>query len=240
DMWGFITEVTAPYYFFIGSGNKALEPTEDGYRIAIGDEKVVSALENSLFFAVDAQNAVCVDDGSFKFTAATVWDEAYKMFTSNQSLFRSSALGDILEYRDMKMDYGILPIPKASEQQEEYYSLVSSWDDPMVIPVTVSDPERTGLIVEALCCASDGDVKSAFYDTLLSGKLMRDEQSVEMLDLVIKSKTYDIDWTMDITGVFSILSNIAKTKKDNLTSSIAKVQEKSQAKLDKFIANFED
>lgn len=241
DMWGFITEISAPYYFFIGGGNKPLEQTDDGYRITLGDEKIVSALENSLFFAVDGQNALCVDDGKFQPTSGnSVWQEAYRMFTSDQALFRSSALGDILEYREMKMDYGILPIPMASEAQDGYYCLVSAWDSPMVIPITVSDPERTGLLVEALGWLSHDEVKSVFFDTLLSGKLMRDDESIEMLDLITQSKTYDIEWTINLTGIFSITTDIAKNKTDNLTSKLASIEEKSQAKLDKFLAAFDD
>lgn len=239
DTWGFISEVSAPYYFFIGGSYRSLEATEDGYRITLGDENIVDALESSLFFALDSDNAICVDDGTFKVTSGnSVWTEAYRMFTSNQALFRSSALGDILEYREMKMDYGLLPIPKYSDSQDGYYCLVSSWDDPMVIPITVSDTERTGLIIEALFYASHFELKDAFYDTLLSGKLLRDDESVEMLDLITASKTYDIDWTMDITGTFGILSGIASSKNDTLVSKLAAIGDKAQIKLDKFLENF--
>lgn len=239
DIWGFITEVSAPYYFFIAGGDRTMVKDGDGFRLTLSDEKTVNALTKSLFFAVDGENALCVDDGKFKpLKTSGVWTEAYAMFTANQSLFRSSALGDILEYREMKMDYGILPIPKPDEAQDGYYCLVSCWDDPMVIPITVSDPEITGTIIEGLFYESHFDLKSAFFDTLLSGKLMRDEESVDMLELITKSKTYDIDWSVGITGVFDIMSGIAKSKEDTLVSKLAKAETAAQTKLDKFIGSF--
>ncbi len=112
----------------------------------------------------------------------------------------------------MEMDFGVLPIPKMTEGQGGYYCLVSCWDNPMVIPITVADSERTGLIIEALFYHSHTTLKSVFYDTLLSGKLMRDQESVQMLSLIVDSKTFDLDWSVGITDIFSTLSSIAQTK----------------------------
>lgn len=236
DRWGFITEVSAAYYFFTASGYKTLGRGESGEIIPVfEDENVYNALENSLFFGLDGNNALCVDDGKFQAKkTGGVWTEAYAMFTADQALFRSSALGDMTSYRDMETDFGILPIPKQDEAQDGYYCLVSLNDNPLVIPITVSDQSRTGNIIEALFWQSHYDVKEAFFETLLSGKLLRDEESVRMLELIIDSKTFDIDWCTNLTGIYNALNQMSAGKNNTLSSKMASLSKVSAKNIERF------
>ena len=162
------------------------------------------------------------------------------MFKKNLCLFRTVTLGGLIDCRDMESDFGILPIPKLYEGQDGYYCLVSCWDSPMVIPITVGNQERTGLIAEALFWQSRGSLRYAFYDKLLSGKLVRDEESVQMLSLIVDSKGFDFDWAAEITSVFSILSGIAASKDGSaLSSRLASIRNGAEKKLNFFVGNLE-
>ena len=64
----------------------------------------------------------------------------------------------------------------------------------LVIPITVSDVERTGAITEALCAISSREVIPAFYEKSLKSKYARDEESEEMIDIIRASRVYDIGY----------------------------------------------
>jgi hypothetical protein len=48
----------------------------------------------------------------------------------------------------MNTDFGILPMPKYTEEQDRYYCPVSLWcSNCIAVPKTATDLSRTGLIV---------------------------------------------------------------------------------------------
>ena len=85
---------------------------------------------------------------------------------------------------------GILPNPKYDEAQEEYCHIISTnWCPCISVPVTITGDalERTTVLLEALFCYSDGIVE-AYYDVNLSTKLVRDEESADMFDIIFETK----------------------------------------------------
>ena len=110
-------------------------------------------------------------------------------FVEGRVLFFNETLSNIKKLRDMDQDFGILPAPKYDEAQERYYNLGGN---PyfMLVPITTKDVERTGVIIEAMAYESLGRIDTAFYDIYLQGKLMRDEDSPKMLDLIFSTLDY--------------------------------------------------
>lgn len=110
-------------------------------------------------------------------------------FRDGKALFVIEPLNTAIMYRAVDVDFGILPFPKFDEAQEKYIN--NSWNGYMCVPSIASDPERTGIILEALAAESYKYTIPAYFDTLLNTKLSRDEQSVEMLQLVYDGCIYD-------------------------------------------------
>lgn len=112
-----------------------------------------------------------------------------ELFKAGQALFRCCLLSEVAALRDMEDDFGILPAPKSDAEQAEYYNLGGS---PffMTVPVTAIDLDCTGILMEALARGSMGLIDAAYYDTILKGKVSRDEESVEMLDLICSTLRY--------------------------------------------------
>ncbi len=65
-------------------------------------------------------------------------DSAIHMSTG-QVLFWMSNIAGAEELRDTDVDYGIVPFPKYTSEQENYYSL--DWGGLMVVPTTIQNPE---------------------------------------------------------------------------------------------------
>lgn len=102
--------------------------------------------------------------------------------------------------RDMKDEYGVVPMPKYDEAQKDYGTLLHDQFTVLSIPKTALDDrrDRISAVMEALCYTSYNIVRPAYYDVALRSKLVSDPDSAEMLDLLF-SKVY-IDAGVIYTG----------------------------------------
>ncbi|MCL2517260.1 MAG: hypothetical protein FWF15_01730 [Oscillospiraceae bacterium] len=236
DQFGILTEYSSLYYFYSGGGYRSIQLKADGsYEIAIGTEKAVNIIEKILVLGTEKDKySLIADDGK----VPGIYDTSKGMFRSDQGLFLAGTFNAVTTFRDMQSDYSVLPIPKYDEIQKEYYCLVTWNDQPAAMPITIKDPNRTALIMEAIGYESGSGMREAFYDTFLVGKLIRDEETVGMLDLIFASKTYDLDWYAGISGLLTILNNIGKSGNNNFVSEYAKIELQAQAKLEAFLNDF--
>lgn len=118
--------------------------------------------------------------------------DTLSLFSEGKSLFLQAALFHVDTLRQSETDFGILPMPKYDAGQEEYVQSADGWCiSPVVIPSIVGNKDRAGFIVEALAEASSVMVKPEYYEIILKGKLTRDEESAEMLDIIYTSFVVD-------------------------------------------------
>ena len=121
------------------------------------------------------------------------------MMEQDQLLYRQGNGYNIPFYRGMIADFGVLPMPKYTEDQEEYRHVVASqYATGLTIPITITGEalDRTCVIITALSAASD-DAIDAYYEVNLKSKNARDEESADMLEIIFNSKCYDLAKTFD-------------------------------------------
>ena len=109
--------------------------------------------------------------------------------TSDQCLFNTGNIDNMLYYRDSEVEIGILPYPKYDAAQERYmqYDLGGL----MCMPMMVKEREMAGQVVEMLSYYSMETTVPAYYTVLFGEKLARDVDSVEMLSIVFDNIVYD-------------------------------------------------
>lgn len=93
----------------------------------------------------------------------------------------------------MELDYGVIPYPKYDEQQKKYITHVGGAAPIMFIPI--HNTENDGFLVDVLETmgeASHKITRPAYYEVALKEKGTRDEQSKQVLDLILNARTYDI------------------------------------------------
>ena len=112
-------------------------------------------------------------------------------FRNGQAMFIDGGLGSASGYRSMDDDFGVLPYPKFDEN-DDYHTTFNAVADLGIIPITVSDAERTGAVTEALCAYGSMYVVPAFYDVNLKTKTARDDESEAMMDIIREGLVYDI------------------------------------------------
>jgi hypothetical protein len=192
DMYGFVCYRDASLSIMHSAGGRIAEKDSDDY-------PVLTLNSERAFAALDKAFDLMYSDGSFnvhkelegKFPA--IYEITERMFMENRSLLYWILLHDIEKFRDMEADFGILPIPKYDEEQEDYGCTVNQYHGyTMGVPVTVADRGRAGIILEALSAKSRYTLQPAYYDIALQRKFTRDDSSAEMLDIIFNSTVYDI------------------------------------------------
>ncbi len=163
----------------------------------------------------------------------------FEVFVSGRCLFSSDVLFHVSNwFRDMEDNYGILPRPKYDEAQETYYNLCHPSGAFLCVPTT-SDPDRTGYIMEALAQKSKELVIPAYYDTVLCGKLMRDEASIEMLDIVLDTRVSDLGAMLSPSGIYMQFANMGIKGDTNIVSVYESKQSAIETTLAKLVPTAE-
>ena len=91
----------------------------------------------------------------------------------------------------MENPYGILPMPLLDEDQEEYGSFFHDMSYAIAVMGTVKESRLpiVGAFLEVFSQYSYNYTRSVYLDTALKGRYLRDQQSREVLDLVVNSIT---------------------------------------------------
>ncbi|MBO7405311.1 MAG: hypothetical protein J6V24_10160, partial [Clostridia bacterium] len=87
-------------------------------------------------------------------------------------------------------DWSDLPLPKGSEEAEGYKTLVSNDTGTFAIPKDHTNPEIPEIIPSGLNAASYGYMNDAYVEYYMMN-VMRDNDSVNMLDLILDTASFD-------------------------------------------------
>ena len=199
DQYGYAahTKMTLPS-FWVGAGFQTIGLDDAGTpTLHIGDEAFINFFEKVFQITYDNGSKY---NGADRNDGQDVPTVSRELFQEGKVLFIDCSMFWVEALRDMEMDFGILPSPLFDEDQDRYYQTVSYSMVGHGIPTTVSDLERTGIIMEALAYYSQQYLTPAYYDVSLQGILARDEESKEMLDIIFSSKLYDFGYLLNVGG----------------------------------------
>lgn len=117
-------------------------------------------------------------------------------FQEDRALFADHTFYSTISLRDMVSDFGIVPFPKYTEDQQEYGVMVEAGSRTMTVPANVANPDLSGAVLETLHFLSHRDVMPAYYEVTLKQKVSRDSLSAQMFDIIRDSICYDLGMTM--------------------------------------------
>lgn len=230
DQAGLAVEVGGDYAFFGSAGGRIC--TSDGETIVpcFNTEKNITLISK-------LRDMLLGPDTLSQKNYTTY--ESNTMFKENRTLFYCAALCDMVLLRDMKTDFGIVPLPKENEEQKEYYSFGNQWIGTVaVVPISVPDPSFAGTIMDAMAALSYETSLPAEYEITLQNKQTRDETSAEMLRLIVENLTWDWGHVMGFGGIRDQINTALRSNKDTIASSFAKKEAAAQKDIEKFTAVF--
>ena len=160
-------------------------------------------------------------------------NDVYLTFMEGRAMFFYSTFGRaITHFSDSEVLYGILPMPKLDETQDQYYG--GSTDRPIAVPITASEKlDNIGIVVEALNAEGYKQVFPAYYETAMKTRYADQTDDAKMIDLVHENVIISFTYLYgDYKSVYNImLENLfgATSPSKDVASWCAK-NEKTQAK----------
>ena len=161
-------------------------------------------------------------------------------FREGRALFYATPMTNVVGFRDMDDDFGILPYPKLDAEQENYYSTAMDNFSFLLMPVDVKNMDNAGLITEALAAESYRSVIPAFYDTVLKTKVSRDDDSAEMLDIVRDNLIFNLGYSFSnvLGGTGHLFQETFKGGGTSISGPWESRQEVFQTNLDELLKHF--
>lgn len=206
------------------------------------DDMPVLACESEKFIsAVQKFASLNSGDGTYFLKASATYADAtyYQNFYDNQRcLFLAGEIKTAQLLRNMEQSFGILPYPKLDEQQKNYRSTAVHQCAVLTIPVTNTEPQDVGLLFDALSYESDRSVIEPYFSVLVEQKGLRNEESIEMLNIIKDTRSFDIgiayQWVVSISdslkgAVTSASTDIASIIASNKPEAEKKINDMLEA-----------
>jgi len=170
------------------------------------------------------------------------WQQIAKCFEEDRTLFYGEVLQCVIRRRSMEQDFGVMPLPKLDEAQGDYAHNVHKTACMVGVPNSLGDDEAAfaGFVLESMAAESRNWLVPAYYTTALEGKFMRDEESKDMLDIILRTRRYDLGYVADWGGLFSGYASSSKKDGADFASIWEKYSPKAIAAMEKDIDAYKD
>lgn len=217
-----------PFSMFYGAGGMFGSVAEDGSpAIAFENADIINRYEK-IYQALIEQQAYFVTDLS-------LYETSYEMFAAGHALFYDTTLNKVRNFlSEMSDDYGIVPVPKYDTNQKEYLSFVNGASGFVMIVNTEKDPEYVGTILEAMARYNYENVSTKMFEIITKLQSVRDEDSSEMVEYIIRNRVYDSAYFFDLT-VSNVVLEQLKAGKAEISSKLTSAKKTSTTELRRII-----
>lgn len=243
DLHGFCGYNNSIQPFFYGSELSYMSMGEDGKRyIDFPNDKAIDIFDRFSAFCqsdswLDASKAYTYESSA----SGAVEQVMASTFINGNHLMIGMKLEFINMLRNMESDFGVVPYPKYDEAQEDYHVSILRTFTVSAIPLSATDYDTAGLVLEALACEGYNDIIPAYYEVALKDKYSRDDGTVEMLDIISNSAYLDFaDAFYTELGISDYFAGYVMAGQSNLVSSFESQRKSLQTKLDKLYESFEE
>ncbi len=233
DAYGFATSANSTILNFQWAFDKKIVEPDSTGRLSLDgfyDEKYVD-IANKLYAYLFQSQGVFTMDG---------WNIGRNLFSNGNTMIAAGSIRDAeVAFRDVDVDYGIIPYPKWNEAQEEYHTSVDGSFEVMAVLKGVQDAEFIGVIAEALNAETYKQVSPAYYDITIKTKGTRDPESVAMLDLIVNSRVFDFGFIYGGWGPAFWLNDL-KQGAEKIASTYAANIKSITTEMEKVFTHFEE
>ncbi len=226
DQWGMITWDDTIYAVFASSGGQVIADV-DG-------ELTLPIFANQTAQDCMREYTEWTENNGYNYSQRdnSNGSNAIKMFTNNKALFFLARLQTLNNFRDMESDFGLVPIPKYTEDQE-YAITCSPYHLNLLctINLDVSTTMR-GEILESLAYYSRQYLTPAYREKTLEGQSARDDGSLQTLEISAGNRIYDLGFYLRPGNITSELIYLYREWSTDYASMYARVRETAENKVE--------
>ncbi len=219
--------------------NPVCTKNEEGVpQVSVMTDKVDTIVNSVYDFCFNTNGVYCDPDGE----TGGYSEYVTEMFYGKKAIFMQASLATAAgeKMRNFDADYGILPLPKWDENQQDYHTMVGGHHTALAVPKTVRDTEFVGRIVEAMSAESWKIVTPTLYETALKTRYLRDSESKEVMDIIVEGTQFDFGTVYDNWKGFAfMLQFMMNDRNNNFRSFYATRQANAKAQIKKTVKAFD-
>lgn len=115
-----------------------------------------------------------------------------------------------------EINYGILPMPKYTKEQKDYYTCLSMVYSMFSIPTAANNPDQCGAVLEALAHDGYANLTPFIFEESLKSRYSKRPEDAEMFDILRGGVVYEPGRIMANIDIFSLIRN-AVAENESLT-----------------------
>lgn len=238
DTLGYFEYEYSPLFHFYASGERITVNDEDGYpQFLIGRGNVrASDVFDQIFEKLNVyQNPNIINGYNAK---------RLENYQTGNVLFTDLRLLEIrTDYRPLGLNYGIVPLPKYNEEQEDYYSVIyfENYVHLWMIPVVHQNLDKATYMMELMAKKSheEGGTMDAYYINTMELNAAKDSQARDMLRMIRQRLVYDIALLYEWGNFATFLTGVDNASANTFSSqtnlkNIEAAEEQMAITIDKF------
>ena len=233
DRYGFSNGDMLSNYMIWGFDVHIVKRSDVGVHVPdILNDKFVNASQKFIDFKMNNEDAYIPKNGDVEIEDIHMFNQGNVMFSHTGSALNIRTVDDF--------DVGIAPLPKYDENQQKYCNYTAF--NQFGIPITVQSPEIVGAVAEGLAVGSKVEMAPAYIDIYVQEKLLRDEESKQVAQLLMEEAIIDVTRYYDFAGGSMTPVYLLSKVKDSgsVVSEFTKVQGKAVKQAQEFFAVFTD
>ncbi|MBQ2708590.1 MAG: extracellular solute-binding protein [Clostridia bacterium] len=217
-VYGLVTHTHADKHFVLASDNRYINKEKNGsYKLIIDNERFYDTCEKIAKLYGEEGTTIHGHYDDFSPDKGYVYT-----FFNERAVFLTAELKTANNIRDMETSFGVLPFPKFDEKQTDYCTPISHDLIVMTIPTTVDKPDEVALVMDALSFESMNGVVPTYFDVTVSQKGLRNEDSIEMMEIMRRTRATDIGYSYGwVTTTATAVGDLLKAGDAQVSSTIA-------------------
>ncbi|MBE6633973.1 MAG: extracellular solute-binding protein [Ruminococcaceae bacterium] len=158
-------------------------------------------------------------------------------FLEGRVLLLASTVWNMTDYKNYDIHYGVLPAPKLTEEQAQYYSISVGGEVACVArSIKPEEIENVSILIEAMSSLSSTNLVPVYKENTLKSRYSNAPEDAEMLQMIFDTTIFDLGtsvWEIDIrrpimenlfnelnSGVASYLQSLAPKAENAINQSM--------------------
>lgn len=242
DEFGWGGQLDDMWSIFHASGEKIASNGGDGYpTITIYSERSAKLMEKLQEFVQDKEHYISAND----YFGIVEWPSELveQGFTDGRALFYNASVGNVINLGVMEQHFGMVPVPKADKNQDNYYSLVNPWTSTCFAIPTCVKGETLQMTIDVLNVMGAASLNTVApnYQEILEYMKIRDDDSADMLNnYILPNRGCDIGMVYKWGNLDTLLHDMASSNVGTFASSYEAKKEAAENALEETVDFFKD
>lgn len=238
NVYGMLAANDTALLLYGAAGETLCGKNSDDYPyLSLGSERSIKIGQELLSTLSEGEWCVFADEFE-----EPIWVTSFAPFLEGRILFRPSGFSATTKARQQSdLNFGILPTPLWEKSQSDYYSYCGTGEVAgLAIPVSCEDKEFSAYMADIYAAEAKNTITPAYYEVNLKGRDIRDDESLEMLDIIFDNIVYDVGEVYNFGTLKNMFIGLLKDRSSDIVSEFDAVKESAEYDISETIDKYKN